>query len=140
MARYAAKGTLLKLGSGSPTPTFATVAQVISITGPGITVDTIEMTDHDNTTGYKEFLPSFKDGGEVTLELYFDPAHTTHGISQGLLGAIGAVRDWQLVFPTSPSTQWTFKGIITRFEPSANATEALTASCTIKVTGAPTLS
>lgn len=58
---FSSVGTVLKLGSP-----LVTIAEITSITGPNKARDTIEVTNLDSTGGYREFIPSFRDGGEIT--------------------------------------------------------------------------
>jgi predicted secreted protein len=138
MARYAAKGAVLKMSDMSATPVFTAIAQVIDITGPGLSADTLETTDHDSA-GWKTYVGSLKDGGEVTLSLHYDPAGGTHDAATGLVSVLGDEVNYQLVFPNTGNTQWAFAAILTAFEPTAPHADKLTASATFKVTGAPTL-
>jgi predicted secreted protein len=52
-------------------PTFASIAEVNSISGPSLSRDTIDVTSLDSTSGYREFIGGFRDGGEVSLEMNF---------------------------------------------------------------------
>ena len=48
------------------------VGGLSSISGVEISSETTDVTALDNTTGYKEFLGGFKDGGEISLEGFLD--------------------------------------------------------------------
>ena len=48
------------------------VGGLSSIGGVEVSSETTEVTALDNTTGYKEYLGGFKDGGEVPLEGFLD--------------------------------------------------------------------
>ena len=138
----AAIGTLLKGGNGASPETFTTVAEVLSVSGPSMTAETIDVTNHDSANATREFLTSFKDGGEVSFSINYIPSNATHkNATGGLLDAYvnRTLRNWQLVFPTSPTTTWSFAGLITAFSPTANIDTQLMADVTIKVSGQPTL-
>lgn len=77
-------GATLEMGDGGGSEVFAAVANVVSITGPGEKMDTVDVTHLGSTGGYREFLPHLKDGGEVTFECHFDPTHATQNDSTGL--------------------------------------------------------
>lgn len=135
MAKYAAFGTQLKRNG-------ATIAQLKTIGGPGLALDTEDVTSHDSPGGWEEVVGTILRSGEVSLDLVFDPADATHkNTSGGLIGDMisRTPHQYQLVLPTSPATTWTFDALVTKFEPSADASGALTASATLKVTGEPTL-
>jgi len=47
------------------------VAEVKSISGPTMSREMIDVTNLDSTGGYREFIPSFRDGGTITLSINF---------------------------------------------------------------------
>jgi predicted secreted protein len=116
------------------TPTFTDVANVVSITGPGISRATIDVTAHDSPNGYMEFLGGLRDGGEVSMEINWEPDNDTH---QQLITDLDSSTpiDYRVEFPGGAT--WTFDGILTGFEPSAPHDDKLSASVTFKVTGKP---
>jgi predicted secreted protein len=59
-------GTEFKRWSGSA---WVPIAEINSITGPGMTRDTIDVTSLDSLSGYREFIPGFKNPGTVTLAM-----------------------------------------------------------------------
>lgn len=64
-----AVGTTIKVGTSTSA---VAVGGLKSISGIEASAENIDVTDLSNSTGYREFLPSFKDGGEVNLEGFFD--------------------------------------------------------------------
>lgn len=74
----AGKGSILSRGNGeSPTETFTTIAEVTSIGGPNMKAETIDVTNMDSG-GWREFITSLKDAGEVQFGLNFLPGNATH--------------------------------------------------------------
>lgn len=141
MTNYDAFGTTLRLG-GTTASTGTAIAQVTNISGPGLSADTIDVTSHDSTTGYRQFLQGLKDGGEVTLDINYDPTGATHkNTSGGLLYEFeqGTQNNYALVFSDSSTTVWVLPAIVTGFEPSAPMDNKLSASVTLKISGKPTL-
>lgn len=141
MTSYAAFGTLLKIGNAGSPETFTTIAQVLDISGPGIALDTEDVTNHSSTSGWEEVVATIKRSGEISFEINFDPAGATHDVDTGLLDDLDdkTKRNFQLVFPDTGSTTWSFSAFVTGFEPAMPVTGKLTASVTLKLTGAPTL-
>lgn len=134
MAKFAAFGTELQIGDGGGPEVFTEVAQVRNITGPSATADTEDVTTHDNANAWREFISLFLDGGEVTLELIFDPDGTTHqALRTDFVNRVR--RNFKIVFPDATTTTWPFAGVVTAFGPSAPVDGALTAAVTIKVAG-----
>jgi predicted secreted protein len=142
---YTAFGTILAFGDGEESESFTTVAQVKDITGPNMSRETIDVTNHQSPAGFAEFLASIQDGGEVTFTVEYDPGDATHDQDTGLLALMGETtrRNWRLIFPVESSTPgeyegYEFEAILTGFSPSAPVKGSLTADITLKVAGAVT--
>lgn len=121
---------------------YTTIGQIQSITGPGLTRETVDVTTHDNANMWRSFIKGLKDGGELSFDILYDPVLGTHNYSLGLLSDFGddsTIPNFRLTFPDAANTQWTFPGIVTNFEASEPIDDALKASITIKVSGTPTL-
>ena len=132
-------GTLLKKGDGASPEVFTTVAAVTSIGGPNLQADDIEVTDMESPSGYKEYISGLKDGGTVDFEINFNPTNSTH---TGLFDdqVAGTSRNWKIVFPSSVSNMtFSFAGTVKTFNLNTDPNTQLSASISIKVSGAPTL-
>ena len=134
-------GTLLKIGDGGDPETFTAIAEVSSISGPGLSLDTIDVTHHSSTAGWREFVGGLLDAGEVSFDINYLPTDATHDASTGLIKDMTdrTVRNFQLVFPDASNTTWSFSALVTGFEPSEPVDDKLAASVTLKLTGQPTL-
>lgn len=121
----------------------ATVAQVISIGGPSLSLDTYDVTCHDSTDAFEQVVGGVLRSGELALGIVYDPAEDTHDATAGA-GILSRLEEkietnFSLVFPDAGSTTWAFNGLITGFESDAPHDGALSAAVTIKVDGSPTL-
>ena len=135
MAKYAAFGTLFKRGA-------TTIAAVSNISGPGLSLDTEDVTTHDSASGWEEVVGTILRSGEVSLDLVYDPNAATHKYaSGGLLYDLvqRASTTYSIVFPSSAAVTWEFTAFVTGFEPSMPHDGALTATAKLKITGAPVL-
>lgn len=144
MAEYAGFGALLQIGDSTnqATANYTTIAQVQDISGPGLSLNTDDVTAHDSTGGWMEFVATVKDGGEVSFDIVYDPAGGTHeNASGGLLYELDqkTAKAYKIVFPDTANTAWTFNAFVTAYEPSAPVDGKLAASITLKITGQPTL-
>lgn len=108
-------------------------AYITGVSGPGSSRESIETT-HLGTTGGKTFIPGdLYDGGEVSLDVMFDPSLTIPMFAGQQPETI------TITFPV-PSTlsagaTWSFAGFITDHSPTIPLEDKMTASITIKVTG-----
>ena len=136
MARYTGHIATLQI-SGQ-----ADLAQVLNISGPGITRDTIDTTDADATNDWRTRAVSYLDGGEITAEVNYDPDNATHDTTSasGFLAFAQDPRTYILSFPDSTPETWTFSGAVTGVEPSNPHDGTSTVSFTVKVLGEITFS
>ena len=129
MAKYGAYGAILKRGA-------TTIAQVRDIGGPGISMDTIDVTTHDSTDAWREFIAGLKDGGEVSLDLVYDPDNASQTLLRTDLDA-RTVNTYSITLTDTTPAVITFSCLVTAFEPSAAVEDELGLSATLKITGEP---
>jgi len=130
MAKKAAFGTTFALNAGTA------LANVTSFGGPGISLDTVDVTTHDSVGAWEEVVPTILRSGELTMDIAYDPANATvKNAANGWLALLvaRAVTTFVLTFP-GPSAV-TGSGFVTGFEPSAPHDGALTATLKYKLTG-----
>lgn len=134
-------GTLLQIGDGADPENFTTIAEVRDITGPGLGLDTADVTSHDSTGGWEEHIGTILRSGEVTFDVNYIPTDGTHDASSGLINdqESRTLRNFQLVFPDGGGTTWSFAALVTGFDPTGPVDGELTASVTLKPSGQPTL-
>ena len=135
MAKYSAYGTVLERGA-------TTIAQVTNISGPGLSLDTEDVTSHDSTAAWEEVVGTILRSGEITLDIVYDPAAATHkNAAGGLLADLVArtAQTYSLIFTDAADTEWTFSAFVVGFEPDMPHDGALTASVSMKITGKPTI-
>lgn len=141
MAAIDAFGTALQRSDMASSPTFTEVANVTSISGPTISRETYDVTAHDQADDYREFIGGLKDGGEISMDINFDPAgEVTHDDSTGLLADLEDTdaRNYKLVFPDG-TTEWAFTAILNQFDAEHPVDGTVSASVTFKISGKPTL-
>lgn len=115
------------------------IAQVQSISGASLALDTEDVTTHDSTEAWEEVVATVLRSGEITLDIVYDPAGATHSATAGLVDykETKKLGFFTLTFPNA--TVWSFPAYVTSFEPDAPHDGALTASVGLKITGKPTL-
>jgi len=135
MSKYAAYGSKFLRGA-------VEVAGIQTISGPGLSLDTEDVTSHDSPEAWEEVVGTILRSGEVTLDLVYDPAAATHkNASGGLLYDLAqrTSTTYSIQFSDTATSTWSFTAFVTGFEPDAPHDGALTASVTLKITGKPTL-
>lgn len=115
--------------------TYSAVAEVTRITLPGWTRNTVDATHLESPDGWAEVIGGLKTASDCTFDMNWVPA-----INDPMLAAFNAEKgEFQCLFP-SGTLAMRFAGIVTNFTPGEVSPEGkLSASVTIKPTGAPTL-
>lgn len=131
MAGLNAFGVVFELAEGS---SFTPIANVTNIDGPETERETIDVTAHDSPDAWREFVGGLKDGGEVSLELNYDPREHDTLLAQFDSDDLVPCR---LRWPNDIG-HWTFPAIMTAFKPGAPVDDKLAAETTWKVSGKPT--
>jgi len=135
MAKYGAYGTILERGA-------VTIAGVTSISGPGLSLDTEDVTTHDSTAAWEEVVGTILRSGEISMDIVYDPAAATHkNAAGGILADLVArtAQAYSLIFTDTANTEYTFNAFVVGFEPDMPVDGALTASVSMKITGKPTI-
>jgi predicted secreted protein len=125
-------GTTLKKGTD-------VIAQLTSIDGLNLKSDTVESTALDTIGGYKTFVSTLKDAGEVALNGFFD--YATHGTLLDDFEGM-TVQTYTIEFPdklTTTGTTWTFSAVLTDYHTSVDLGALIKFEATLKVSGKPTL-
>lgn len=107
-----------------------------------ISRDTIDVTHHASTGGWREFIAGLKNGGQVTLDLNFLPADATQSFAAGLMDDLvdGTLQSFSIVYTDSGTTTATFSAYVINFQTTAPVDGKLGASCTLQVSGAVSMS
>lgn len=133
-------GTLFQRATGTaPGTTYTTIANVTSIGGPDRSRETIDVTAHDSPNGWMEFIGGLKDGGEVSLDINYDPGETTHDLDDDFDDVVP--RNYRIIIlpDTADEHTWQISGIMTGLEDEFPYDDKMARTLTIKVSGKPTL-
>jgi predicted secreted protein len=123
-------GSQFQIESATP-GTFTTIAEVSEITPPNETVNAVTYSTLDSP--YMKAVAGIIDPGEASFEMTFLPGSASETLIVTALHAREA-KTFRIVFPNLAT--WTFEGIITGYEPAAPNDDRMTATVTIKVSGA----
>lgn len=131
MSKSNSKGTVLKVNNKE-------VGGLTSINGVEINADTIDLTSLDNTSGYREKAPDFKDVGDVTASGFLDGADAGQDECMSLLNS-GEIVTVNIIFPPKIGKTWTMQASVVRFSTSAELGQGVGFEIGLAVTGQPTL-
>jgi len=114
------------------------VAKIISLSGGGQTRDTIDISDMDSTSNFRELLSGMADAGEISLELTYQGTASGEADSLQTAFAGGTTETWTIAYGGTTSS-WACPGFITSLGiPGGDYEGKVTQSLTIKFTGVPT--
>ena len=125
-------GTKLKKG-------VTVIASLTSIDGLNLKSDSVESTVLDTVGGYKTYVSTLKDAGDVAIAGFFD--YEAHGTLLDDFESMTA-QSYTIEFPdkgTTTGTTWTFSAVITDYHTSVDLSALIKFSATLKVSGKPTL-
>jgi len=108
------------------------IAEINSITGPGMSRDTIDVTSLDSTGGYREFITGFRNAGTVVLAMNFTRA--TYEQMKADFES-NTAQNYQIVLPDVENTGLDFEGLVTELPLTIPADDKVTADVTIQITG-----
>ena len=127
MAGITANTTTIEFDGNTPD-------DLLSISGPSVNASTIDTTSMGSSE--RSFLGGNIDGGEITFDIAFDPDSTTHKLLTGDLLTSTASTAFLITWSDGAETSGT--GILTGFSATGSMDDKLTASATIKISGAVT--
>ena len=107
------------------------LAEIKSITGPGLTRATIDTTTLDTIGGYRTFITGFRQGGTVVLTMNF-----TRNSYEPMLADFesNVPQNYEIVLPDDDNTSIEFEGLVSEL-PLTIPEELVTVSVTIQITG-----
>jgi len=129
MTAISGKGTLFNRWDGSQ---WEQIAQINSISGPTMNRETIDVTTLDSEGGYRKFIGSLRDGGDVSLPMNF--TRDTYTIMKTDFED-DDLQKYQIVLPDSFNTTLEFEGFVTDLPLDIPLDDKVSADITIKISG-----
>ena len=112
------------------------IAEINSITGPGMSRDTIDVTSLDSTGGYREFIAGFRNAGTITLAMNF--TRSTYDTMKADFES-DSLQNYEIILPDAENTSFEFEGLVTELPLTIPADDKITADVTIQVSGQVTV-
>lgn len=138
MAKYAGKGAILAVATVAAPTVFTTIPGVKDFGFSLGTPDQIDVTSHDSSGGYKEYVAGLIETKEFSPEIVWDGAQAQHAALVAALQA-GTVLNYKITGKESTPKTYAFAGLVTNIDYSWPLNGAQTATVTIKPTGAVTV-
>lgn len=134
MAGFDAFGTKWAISTDGGT-SYTDVADVSNIDVLDVSVDTLDTTTHSTPSKWRTFVGGLRDAGELSMEINYDPA--LHGLIWANVGV--TTKQKVTLTDAAPAATVVFDAIITGFKAQAPFDDKLTATVSVKVSGAPVI-
>ncbi len=118
------------------TSAWAKIAEINSITGPGMTRDVIDTTTLDTSAGYRTFITGFRNAGTVSLSMNFTRA--TYALMKTDFES-AVLQNYEIVLSDDDNTTLEFEGLVTELPTTIAPDDKITVDVTIQISGAVTL-
>ena len=115
------------------------IAELTNIGGVDLTVDVIDVTNHDSPDAFREKIAGLIDAGQIPIEGNFYPGDTGQMalLAKLLTRTLGV---FVITFPASIGATWTFNALVVGFKAAdAPIDGQLPFSANLEITGKPTL-
>jgi len=127
-------GSILRRGDGTtPIEVFQSVGQVIDITPPSRTRDRIDATHMESPDDYTESISGYKQAGNVTVSLNFDPSDSMQGLLEADFEQ-ATERNWQVRIGTT-GYRFAFRATILEMSPITPRNDRMTQSVVFSPSG-----
>lgn len=140
---WLAAGSLLEMGDGgTPTENFTVIAEITDISKSGAKADTVDVTNMQSPSGYREFISGFRDAGEIDLTANWITEDAQQQALQTKFDS-GAKVNFKIVLPqdaggTTTPGNYAFAAIVTGLDFSLSPAKQAVISAKLKISGKPT--
>ncbi len=112
------------------------IAEVFSISGPGMSREVIDVTSFDSTGGYREKIASLRDAGQISLSMNF----TRDGYELFKTDFESDTQQvYQIELPDLENTTFEFTGLVMELPLTIPLDDKVTMDVTIEISGQVTI-
>jgi hypothetical protein len=130
---FAVAGTLLQMAGGSPS-SYSTIRGVEGFQGPTASKPDIDVTAIDDSAA--QFLAGIPDYGQITFDLFWDPAEVNHQLLKDAFDIVGSVTYFKIVASDSGAAVGYCQGEVKGWEHDFSKGAAAKVKVTVKLSGA----
>jgi hypothetical protein len=130
-------GTVIEVETAPGSGTYFTLAETFQHTPPSDSIDMVEATHFGSTDRRREFISGLTDGGSASMQMNYNPGSATDVFIRAWRAPPGLARAIRTTFPNGATVA--FSGLVESYETDVPLGDRMTASLSVKVTGAVTL-
>lgn len=128
----AAKGTVLIWD-------YLKLLEMVNITGVSQSVDPLDVTNHDSSSSFREFIAGLRNGGEISMDGNFITGDSLGQIALHTDMQAGSTKACFILLPMAQGIAMNFNAVAKGFEPSFPADGKMGLALSLQVSGKPTL-
>lgn len=135
-------GSLLEMGDGgTPTELFTVIAEISDISKSGAKADTVDVTNMQSPSGYREFISGLRDAGELAITANWITLDAQQQALQTKFDT-GAKANFKIVLPqiaggSITPGNYAFSAVVTGLDFSLSPTKQAVLSAKLKLSGKP---
>lgn len=132
--------TLLKFGDGAGSETFSTVAEVRSLSGPQMSVNMVDVTNHSSSVPWVEKVATLLDAGVITFMINLNHSDPTHDNTTGVLYTFtNRIRRNMKIYLPDSTLFMSMAGYVSKFSCAFAVAGVQEATIDVTVVGKPTI-
>ena len=108
------------------------LAEVSKVDGPSMKRDTIDVTSLDSVNGYREFIASLRDAGEIKLDMIF--RRDTYDLIKADFES-DVMGHYEIIIPDLENTTFDFSGLVIDCPVTMPMDDKIAFTVTIKISG-----
>lgn len=119
---------------------FEKVPYARTLAAPEINQDYADASNHDSPNNFKEWIDTFRDGGDLPMEFIWNPAEPSLLHVQLYNDALAqTILNWKVILNNATSTSFPFTARVAKFSLPLPHDQVMVMSGTLKVTANPSL-
>lgn len=129
-------GVTLTVSTGGSTVAASAVGGLMGVAGPDGGAEDVDTTTMDSTSNYQSWLRGFRDAGEMSMDVSYDPSDTGWTKIKAM-DASGVGGSFAVTFSSTSLSVETFKGYVKNVGRSIQRATMVTRSITVHATSGP---
>lgn len=129
-------GVTLAVSTGGSTATASAVGGIMGLAGPDGAGEDVDTTTLDSTSNYQTWQRGFRDAGEMSFDVSYDPADTGWTKIKAM-DASGVGGSFIVSYPSTALSDETLKGYVKNVGRSIQRATMVTRSITVHATSGP---
>ena len=134
--KYIGNGVTLSVSTGGSTAAGTLVGGIMMVNGPDGSAANVDTTTLDSTSNYQTWLRGFRDAGEKSLDVAYDPADVGW-LKIKAMDSSGVSGSFTVVYPSTALTDEVFKGYVTNVGRTIPRDGMITRSITVHASSGP---